>query len=232
MENKKVLIGMPIVQNVNYNVIASIINNISPTITLGMQTGSLVYDARHKIVKSFLEEKRFDYLYFWDSDTTIPRGTIKALMEHDKDIISICYYTKQPPHQPVFFKERVKRDDGGVGFKHILNNNFLIEKDEDGNIPLQKAVMIGLGGCLIKRKVIEDIAKEQKNMFYPQYGLGEDATFCEHVARAGYDIWVDPSITVGHIGWQEYSYKDYIRILKEKGHEVQDIEAYSEHVDF
>jgi len=232
MEKKRVLIGMPIIENVNYNVVASIINNISPYVTLGMQTGSLVYDARHKIVQSFLADEKFDYLYFWDSDTTIPRGAIDELIKHDKDIVSICYYAKQPPHQPIFFQERATREDGGVGFKHILNNDFLLNKDENGIQKLQQAVMIGLGGCLIKRKVLEEISKQQKNMFYPQFGLGEDATFCEHVTNAGYKIWVDPSLTVGHIGGKEYNYEDFMRTLTEHGHKVEDKLAYTEHVEF
>tara|TARA_R110000787_G_scaffold36714_7_gene93575 strand:+ start:10188 stop:10730 length:543 start_codon:yes stop_codon:yes gene_type:complete len=33
---------------------------------------------------------------------------------------------------------------------------------------------------------------------------GEDYNFCDRVSELGYEIWIDPSITLGHLGVQEY----------------------------
>jgi hypothetical protein len=38
----------------------------------------------------------------------------------------------------------------------------------------------------------------------PDGYVGEDFLFCERVRAAGYEVWVDPSITLGHMGVQEY----------------------------
>ena len=29
--------------------------------------------------------------------------------------------------------------------------------------------------------------------------VGEDLYFCERISEKGYDVWVDPSISVGHV---------------------------------
>jgi hypothetical protein len=34
--------------------------------------------------------------------------------------------------------------------------------------------------------------------------IGEDFLFCDRAREAGYEVWVDPSITLGHMGVQEY----------------------------
>lgn len=38
----------------------------------------------------------------------------------------------------------------------------------------------------------------------PDGYVGEDFLFCERAREAGYEVWVDPSITLGHMGVQEY----------------------------
>jgi hypothetical protein len=35
--------------------------------------------------------------------------------------------------------------------------------------------------------------------------IGEDFLFCDRVREAGYEVWIDPTITLGHMGVQEYT---------------------------
>jgi len=35
--------------------------------------------------------------------------------------------------------------------------------------------------------------------------IGEDFLFCDRAREAGYEVWIDPTITLGHMGVQEYT---------------------------
>jgi hypothetical protein len=34
--------------------------------------------------------------------------------------------------------------------------------------------------------------------------MGEDYLFCDRAREIGFEVWVDPSISLGHMGVQEY----------------------------
>jgi hypothetical protein len=34
--------------------------------------------------------------------------------------------------------------------------------------------------------------------------IGEDFLFCDRARELGFEVWVDPTITLGHMGVQEY----------------------------
>jgi GT2 family glycosyltransferase len=34
--------------------------------------------------------------------------------------------------------------------------------------------------------------------------MGEDYLFCDRARELGFEVWVDPSIELGHMGVQEY----------------------------
>jgi hypothetical protein len=34
--------------------------------------------------------------------------------------------------------------------------------------------------------------------------MGEDFLFCDRARELGFDVWIDPSISLGHMGVQEY----------------------------
>jgi hypothetical protein len=35
--------------------------------------------------------------------------------------------------------------------------------------------------------------------------MGEDFLFCDRARELGFDVWIDPSISLGHMGVQEYT---------------------------
>ena len=35
--------------------------------------------------------------------------------------------------------------------------------------------------------------------------IGEDFLFCDRARELGFEVWIDPSITLGHMGVQEYT---------------------------
>jgi hypothetical protein len=35
--------------------------------------------------------------------------------------------------------------------------------------------------------------------------MGEDFLFCDRARELGFDVWIDPTISLGHMGVQEYT---------------------------
>lgn len=75
-----------------------------------------------------------------------------------------------------------------------------MQKLEEPNEHLQKIGRCGMGCCLIKRKVLEDVFKEYKSAFAPMGELGEDFSFCERAKALGYEIYMDWFVKCSHVG--------------------------------
>lgn len=221
MNEKSIFIGMPCLGGVNPQVVDSVFanmtgyvsdthekgNDINNIVEIRTIIGSLVYDARNTLAKSFLEESDKTHLFFWDSDVILYPNTLKILIEFDKDVVSIVYYSKEPPHQPVVGFDRVVINENKIGTHRPTNNAYL----EDN---LKTVWGVGLGGCLIKRSVIEKMLDNYDNPFYPFKGLGEDYSFCERLSEQGYEVNIAPKIRTFHIGSKTFQVDDYERQLK------------------
>lgn len=136
---------------------------------------------RNKIVE---EGKQSDYILFVDSDMTFPEDTLKRLLAHDKDIVGIDSSYKELPLQST-----VKHD-----YPELPKE-------------LCKVRAVGGGILLVKTSVFEKLNKPYFVMEHNEDGLiskGEDVYFCEKAKEAGYEIWCDPTIKIGHLG--EYQY--------------------------
>ena len=157
---------------------------------------SLVYIARDNIVKRFLENPDADYLWFVDSDIICERETLNAMIADDKDIVTAVY--------------PFKMDIGGiVGIDLELNSvqlNDIVAEDAEGNYKgvIKLIRRCGMGCCLIKRKVFEDVMEKYNTCFTPLQELGEDYTFCERARSLGYEIYLDGGIWCKHIGTKTF----------------------------
>lgn len=126
---------------------------------------------------------KFDYgkLIWIDSDIVFKPEDVIKLYESDKDIVSGCYLMSGS-YIAAFLKEQEPLEV--YGLKGDL-------------IPIK---VCGFGFIAIKKGVFESI---QRPVFQDNNGdgilVGEDATFCRKAIAAGYTIWLDESIFVGHI---------------------------------
>lgn len=173
--------------------------------SLGISTAdsALVHRNRNHLFREAYNEKA-DNLLFIDTDIVWNPEDIEKLISLDKDIVSGVYKSRRPlqdiENAPVVFG----KDDAGK----------LRVYEELPNIPF-KTEAVGMGFCLIKRNVIETITDK-----IPELGLpfdfihvdkmnqehnpesnlaGEDISFCYRAKKAGFDIWVEPGVTVGHL---------------------------------
>lgn len=147
-----------------------------------------IASARTMLVRKALEISEATHILFIDSDMWFPKDTIKRLLAHNKDIISVEY------NKRTFPLEKVTKP-----------------LTEESKTEIYKAKIMGCGIMLINLKVFRNkenpIGEPWFNFGRDNQGrhvLGEDGWFVNTAWDAGYESWVDPTIKVGHIG--EYIY--------------------------
>lgn len=145
--------------------------------------------ARTDLAEAFLKTDCTHLL--WVDDDNIPReDDLNKLLERDLPLVSGLYFRRAEPFEPIIM---VKRENGrGTVRRPDLYRN------QNGE-PF-KIHSTGMGFMLIKRKVVEDVKALGSAMFDVRGGFGEDIWFCNQVHGAGYDVWLDPSVEVGHLG--------------------------------
>jgi hypothetical protein len=101
-----------------------------------------------------------------------------------------------------------------------------LDEDAEGltlnQMGLVRAKRVATAFMLVQRKVFEDLIAAHPEWDYYEHRqdkhlnavfdfkvtdegyIGEDFLFCDRAREAGYEVWVDPTITLGHMGVQEY----------------------------
>lgn len=119
------------------------------------------------------------HLFFVDDDMILPEDTLERLLAHNKDIIGGIYKTKY----------EVQADVAEY-----------FDKRED---KLFKVKALGTGCLLIKTDVFRKLPQPWFKYEWNKNGSvkrSHDWIFCEDARNAGYDVWADPSLVIGHIG--------------------------------
>jgi hypothetical protein len=168
---------------------------------------SVVSRARNLLVHDFLDTDCTD-LIFIDSDTVFEPEAILRLMAWTttRGITAGAVVTRKKQQT---FVTTLDTDDTGC-----------VIMDDMG---LVRAKRIGTAFMAIKRQVFLDIAKAMPEIEFwdensqqkvksffdfkstPQGYIGEDYLFCDRARAVGHEIWVDPTIRLGHLGMEEFS---------------------------
>jgi hypothetical protein len=177
-------------------------------VTLSTVCGcSVVSRARNLIAQDFLDSN-CDHLLFIDSDMTFSADAVLRLLawNQDRAIVAGAYEA---------------RKEGKVYILTLdADESHHVSIDEMG---LVKAKRVATGFMMIQRKVFETLRDkhpewEHKDtnsdrMLYSFFDfkctkdgyMGEDFLFCLRAAEAGMDdIWIDPTIKLGHMGVHEF----------------------------
>lgn len=136
---------------------------------------------------------------FWcDTDTMLDGEAIVRLSRPDVDFMTGIYYARRPPYEPqihVYNKDRdafnrihVWPDDGnpfpvnGCGFGCVYTSmNLLAEMRRERPQP-------------------DDVNKVESWWFRDNGPFGEDLDFCHRAEQAGFVLWCNPKVVVGHLG--------------------------------
>lgn len=150
------------------------------------------FRARNAIVEAALQVGS-DYLLMLDDDMVIdyehhagPNGRydfLRKLIAHDKPIVGALYYQRGGHARPVVMKQG---SDGGYYFL----------RDEEITGELQEVAVQGGGCILIKTEVFNKVPSP---WFQPENDYGTDIQICKAAKEAGFTVWCDTSIDLGHI---------------------------------
>jgi hypothetical protein len=180
-------------------------NNI-PHGLLTQANSSLITIGRSKIANFFINNTDHEYLFFLDSDIGFNPEDVLKLMSHQVDIVSGAYPMKTIPiryciniQQP---EERrgdlIKIEGNGMGFVLVHRNVLLkmaqnfpelkyIPPTNDSNVTPTPEELNNSYHYFMEQKV--------DNAF-----MSEDNSFFYRARMLGYDVWLDTSIKLQHIG--------------------------------
>jgi len=189
-----------------FNLGKLLVRNNIPHGLLTQANSSLITIGRSKCANFFLNNTEHKYLFFLDSDIGFNPEDVLKLLSHQVDIVSgaypmktipirYCYNTIQPEQRR---GDLVKIEGNGMGFVLIHRNVFLnmaqnfpdlkyIPSTNDSNHPPTQAEMNHSYHYFMEHK--------ENNSF-----MSEDKSFFHRARMLGYDVWLDTSIKLQHIG--------------------------------
>jgi len=174
--------------------------------------------SRNDIVQTFLNRRDCDYLVWIDDDMSFDdlARDIKKMIALDKDMVLGVTSCKPSPHVPLLGK-----------FDKIGESGTIV--DSTGrhiyDFPTDKPFEVDYGSfglVCMKRKVLE---KMPRPWFYFPPSVktggtwGEDITFFFNAKMWGFELWCDPSLECGHLGytaWHHIKRADHWEDHKEK----------------
>lgn len=199
-----ITIGIPCGGSIKADTVISLLTTLQAPPTekaLYIATGNYVHENRTTIVKRALLNKA-THVMFIDADMTFPPNGIDRLMKDDKDIVGANYNVRGNPSLGNTPASTVKFVDE--------NKRFIAKPGSEIPRELFKCYAVGTGFMLIKMSVFEKLSEPW--FFFRDYikddggreMMTEDVYFCEKANEAGFEVWCDPQIPMGHQG--EYIY--------------------------
>jgi len=157
--------------------------------------------SRNELVKRALEVNP-DYILFLDADHSFESNLFYRLYEKQKDIVSALTFQKVRPFYP---HARIKNKQGKFELLKKWEKNELLKIDG-----------VGMACILLKADVFrkipepwfEFITNDTDRKGKLEYG--EDIWFCKKLEEKGYDIWLDTSTIVRHIGGDGVGLESYL----------------------
>lgn len=169
---------------------------------------SVVSRARNLLAQDMLESN-CDYLMFIDSDINF----------EPEDILRLMAWGSDPKKGIVAAVPRTRSET-----KTYIAN---LEYDDSGDLTMNgmglvRAERVATAFMLVRREVFEKMVEAHPEWKYydkrsdrvipclfdfmltEEGYIGEDYLFCDRTRELGFDVWIDPSITLGHMGVQEY----------------------------
>ncbi len=163
---------------------------------------TFVHTARNNVVHYALDpEINADYIWWVDDDCIlnpkfvdgreVPKdfSLLPRLIAHDKDVVIVPYFLRQPPHACGVLRATDHKDPSSYwNIKSAELNKGLIEVAGGGTHCM-----------LLKTSMIKDW--DLPWFALPEFGGTEDMYMCLKAKNRGYKIYCDSDIEVGHVGY-------------------------------
>ena len=149
-----------------------------------------IISSRNLVRGHFLRNRQYTSLFFLDTDIIPPKEVIVQLLSADADIASGIYLSNQKIGDafkvlPAIYKKHNDDSAATVTLKEVEINSIM------------DILICGLGCCLIKRNVLEQIP------FRPYSDSktgGEDVAFCLDAHKKGFAIRAHCGVKCAHMG--------------------------------
>lgn len=178
-------------------------------ITIGSICGcSVVSRARNLLVKDFMDSG-FSDLLFIDSDINFD----------PMDVFRLLAWTSDPKKGIVAGVPRVRDPKTTYIATMDMDEKNQITMDKMGCI---RSKRVATAFMMVRRDVFTTLIEKNPNWGYhdertgkdlhavfdfkltAEGYMGEDFLFCDRAREEGFEVWIDPTIKLGHMGIQEY----------------------------
>lgn len=161
------------------------------------QIGGYVDVNRNAIADTVLRDDT-THLMFLDADHTFPEDAILKLIKDDKDIVAGNYNTRLDPFS--------SKQGYGPVTKMMVDGEIVSMLREDFPTGLFKCYAAATGFMMIKKEAFDKLKRPYFDARIDPDGkhFTEDIDFCMKANDAGLEVWVDPTIEIGHLGMTVY----------------------------
>jgi hypothetical protein len=180
-------------------------NNIDHGI-MTVANESLITHGRSRIANFFVNNTEFEYLFCLDADVAFQSEDMLKLYSYQKPIVSASYPMKTLPirhcyelYNPVKLCGSLVKI-GGVGMGFVLIHRSVFEKLNKYYSELKYFPGLNNSNYPITEKEYHNSYHYFAEMNKEGKYLGEDMSFFHRVSDIGYDVWMDTSIELQHIG--------------------------------
>ena len=207
----KVLVAIPCQEMVNVQFVSSLYGlQKPPGSKIAFTQSSMLPNSRDSLANQAIIGG-FTHILFIDSDMVFPPDALNKIFLRDVDICTGLCFARKGTHNPCIYKDINYINPKKTG----TNENITIETDIDREFFEIKAC--GMAFCLIKVDALTDIRnKNDGELFRYIDTFGEDLSFCIRALKAGYKIYCDTTVPIGHIGEQIFSKRDWLMYLATK----------------
>jgi len=213
----RVVIGVPHTGSVPVEwAVAAMALEKPPHTTFIFNRGAPIDVTRELIVDEFLQGPA-EWLLFFDTDVIPPRDALMRLLSHNLPIVSALYYRRHAepgrPLHPAMWRliregEEARCPTCGEARRLPVGRYLPITEYPKGLVEVDA---VGLGFCLIHRRVFEVVERKcgrpfflwthgREKLFNAPVGVSEDFFFTAKVREAGFKVLVDTTVVCGHLG--------------------------------
>lgn len=166
------------------------------TIDADQQRGTYISENQNVLARRFLATDA-DFFWLTNDDQLYPPDTLARLVARDVDVVVPICVQRNAPFRPLAYDRDDERVDGG-DLRPLWLTRFV-----KGLCQVKAG---GGGGMLIKRAVMEKVAdpwwevKTVQKPGHPPNQMSEDIDFCRKVRAAGFKVYCDADVMVGHQG--------------------------------
>ncbi len=172
-----------------------------------LANSSIITQGRSKLANVFMNVTDADYLLFIDSDIGFKSNHVLRLLNRKKHIVCGSYPKKTLPLEfthvntsepPEMEGELVKIRGAGLGFTLIHRSVFEVMSE---HYPELKYVPEDPQNDEEKENSYHYFSELKRNNAY----LSEDMSFFHRAMEIGFDIWMDSTIHLSHVGSHVFS---------------------------